>query len=178
MELAFSLMVEYIGCVGRVTEGIDILTSLHEKGFKTADTLDVIPPSVATAPPLINPRGHMRKASSSALLDHGELGLATITETSDSVSRGDGSPRDGEDTEAVKLSLWVQWTLLKAVFKLYVTDENRGEILRFTWLISVIDQFMRVNIKQVYFYTIYKKIYKKNIYFLIIWHFISGNFIL
>ena len=104
-----------------------LMSELHQKANKTAVPVDANFPVIMTTPQIITNRGHARNPSSSGLLGQGDLGLTTITETSDTASRTDVTTSNRQDDEQVKLSLWLQWTLLRFIIKVYVEKQGSGK---------------------------------------------------
>lgn len=113
--------------VMKVKDTCNMMSEIHEKANKAVPSIDVIAPAAATTPQIVIHKGHVRNSSSSGLLGQGDLGLTTITETSDTASRTDITSSNRQDDEQVKLSLWLQWTLLKFVFKVYLETQGSGK---------------------------------------------------
>ena len=64
-----------------------------------------------------------------------ELLEPVTTETSDDVSREPTPSREIEDAGRVRLSLWLQWTLPKFLFRLYGSDQD-GKGMLFSWAVN------------------------------------------
>ncbi len=120
LQLAYSLMKDGIRSGSKLWHSIQAQMNL----YGTKDSMEHVaaPFSVHTPPQVAGKT--TTKNSSSGPLELPHLGVTTISETSESVSRA-GTPRPDSDGEpGVKLSLWLQWTLLKLGVKLYGKDTN------------------------------------------------------
>ena len=127
MQLIYDLGVEAVKVAQRLWDSYEI--------FQTLQTQSTERPPADTVPPLAGTtlvqgataRLLTRGDSTSSQLEPADF-VAVATETSESASLEMSPGRDVEEVCTVKLSLWLQWTLLKFVAKVYsVSQEGRGQ---------------------------------------------------
>ena len=121
MQLAYVLCCEVVNTSSKIIQSFKTLQHLH-KAVPVEEPVQSSRNGTATPPLPTFFAGSVPPQSTSSQMGATDAGL--ITETSDSLSRDLSPSTDTTASEAsgVKLSAWLQWTLLKLVGKVYTQD--------------------------------------------------------